>query len=83
MLVARLREAHSGCNEHLDIATASLIGVWIDETERANMVPVRGDALRRSHRSLLGRFLALVEQRVNILDHAAHVRRQCMFTPGH
>jgi starvation-inducible DNA-binding protein len=33
-LVARLREAHSVCDEHHDIATASLIEVWIDETER-------------------------------------------------
>ena len=34
VLAARLREAHSVCNEHRDIATASLIEVWIDETER-------------------------------------------------
>jgi len=34
MLVARLREAHSVCEEHEDIATTSLIEVWIDETER-------------------------------------------------
>jgi len=33
-LVARLREAHNVCEEHRDIATASLIEVWIDETER-------------------------------------------------
>ena len=33
-LAARLREAHSVCEEHRDIATASLIEVWIDETER-------------------------------------------------
>ena len=33
-LAARLREAHSVCEEHSDIATASLIEVWIDETER-------------------------------------------------
>jgi starvation-inducible DNA-binding protein len=33
-LVARLREAHNVCAEHRDIATASLIEVWIDETER-------------------------------------------------
>jgi starvation-inducible DNA-binding protein len=31
---ARLREAHSVCDEHGDIATASLIEVWVDETER-------------------------------------------------
>ena len=33
-LTARLREAHGVCEEHGDIATASLIEVWIDETER-------------------------------------------------
>ena len=33
-LAARLREAHNVCDEHDDIATASLIEVWIDETER-------------------------------------------------
>jgi starvation-inducible DNA-binding protein len=34
MLAARLREAHNICEEHRDMATASLIEVWIDETER-------------------------------------------------
>lgn len=29
-----MREMHSVCNEHQDIATASLLEVWIDETER-------------------------------------------------
>jgi starvation-inducible DNA-binding protein len=33
-LAARLREAHNVCDEHRDFATASLIEVWIDETER-------------------------------------------------
>jgi starvation-inducible DNA-binding protein len=33
-LAARLREAHEVVDEHRDIATASLIEVWIDETER-------------------------------------------------
>jgi starvation-inducible DNA-binding protein len=33
-LTARLREAHNVCDEHRDIASASLIEVWIDETER-------------------------------------------------
>jgi starvation-inducible DNA-binding protein len=33
-LAGRLREAHNVCNEHRDVATASLIEVWIDETER-------------------------------------------------
>ncbi len=33
-LAGRLREVHGICEEHSDIATASLIEVWIDETER-------------------------------------------------
>ena len=33
-IAARLRDAHGVCDEHRDIATASLIEVWIDETER-------------------------------------------------
>ena len=33
-LTSRLREAHNVCDERRDIATASLIEVWIDETER-------------------------------------------------
>ena len=34
VLAARMREAHNVCDEHRDVATASLIEVWIDETER-------------------------------------------------
>jgi starvation-inducible DNA-binding protein len=33
-LAGRLREAHNASDEYRDIATASLIEVWIDETER-------------------------------------------------
>ena len=33
-LAANLRSVHDLCNEHRDIASASLIEVWIDETER-------------------------------------------------
>ncbi|HEY1557656.1 MAG TPA: DNA starvation/stationary phase protection protein [Kofleriaceae bacterium] len=33
-LAANMREAHELCDKHRDIATASLIEVWIDETER-------------------------------------------------
>jgi len=33
-MAARLREAHEVCEAHKDLATASLIEVWIDETER-------------------------------------------------
>jgi starvation-inducible DNA-binding protein len=34
MLATRLREVHDLCSEGRDVATASLIEVWIDETER-------------------------------------------------
>lgn len=33
-LTSRLREAHNVCEERRDVATASLIEVWIDESER-------------------------------------------------
>jgi starvation-inducible DNA-binding protein len=33
-LTARLRAAHGVCDAYHDIASASLVEVWIDETER-------------------------------------------------
>ncbi len=33
-LVASMREVHGLCDEHNDVATASLLENWIDETER-------------------------------------------------
>jgi starvation-inducible DNA-binding protein len=33
-LIAQLRAAHVVCDEHEDVATTSLIEVWIDEAER-------------------------------------------------
>jgi starvation-inducible DNA-binding protein len=33
-LIAYMREAHALCDEHNDVATASLLEVWIDEGER-------------------------------------------------
>ena len=33
-LAGRMREAHALCDEHGDIATASLLEVWVDEAER-------------------------------------------------
>ena len=33
-LAARMRETHSLCDEHGDVASASLLEVWIDEAER-------------------------------------------------
>jgi starvation-inducible DNA-binding protein len=34
MLLASMREAHDLCDEEGDVASASLLEVWIDETER-------------------------------------------------
>ena len=45
-LVARLREAHNVCEEGRDVATTSLIEVWIDETERRTWFLF--EALRRA-----------------------------------
>lgn len=33
-LTSAMRQAHDVCDEHHDVATASLLEVWIDETER-------------------------------------------------
>ena len=33
-VAARMSAAHGMCDEHGDIATASMLEVWIDETER-------------------------------------------------
>jgi starvation-inducible DNA-binding protein len=33
-LVGRMREVHDLCDEHNDIATASLLENWVDETEK-------------------------------------------------
>jgi len=33
-LASRMREAHDLCEKHRDVATASLLEVWLDETER-------------------------------------------------
>jgi hypothetical protein len=46
VLAGRLREAHNVCEEHRDIATASLIEGWIDETERQPRMSVRPPELR-------------------------------------
>ena len=35
-LAAEMRETHDLCDEHRDIASASLMEVWMDETERRN-----------------------------------------------
>lgn len=46
-LAARLREAHNVCEEHRDVATTSLIEIWIDETERRTWFLF--EATRRGH----------------------------------
>jgi starvation-inducible DNA-binding protein len=33
-VAAAMRKAHEVCDEHDDVATASLIEVWIDQTEK-------------------------------------------------
>jgi starvation-inducible DNA-binding protein len=47
-LIATLREAHAVCDEHNDVASASLLENWIDEAERRawflfEMTRVRGE----------------------------------------
>jgi starvation-inducible DNA-binding protein len=49
-LAARLREAHEVCNEHRDIASASLIETWIDETERRTWFLFETSRAQRSSR---------------------------------
>ena len=46
-LVARMRETHDLCDEHGDVATASLLENWIDEAERR--VWFLFEASRRDH----------------------------------
>lgn len=33
-LADRMRETHNVCDEHRDVATASLLELWIDEAKR-------------------------------------------------
>lgn len=49
MLTSRLRETHGLCEEHRDIATASLIEVWIDEAERRIWYLYEATRRDRSH----------------------------------
>lgn len=43
-LTSEMQQVHNTCDEHRDVATASLLEVWIDETERRSWVSLRGDA---------------------------------------
>jgi starvation-inducible DNA-binding protein len=45
-LAARMREAHRLCDEHDDVASASLLETWIDEAG-ARAVPLRGQPAGR------------------------------------
>ena len=45
-LTASMREVHDVCDEYGDVATASLLEVWIDETERRTWFLYRGDPRR-------------------------------------
>jgi len=42
-----MRETHGVCDEHGDVATASLLEVWIDRGGEASVVPVRSEPARR------------------------------------
>ena len=40
-LLGFMREAHALCDENEDVASASILENWIDETERRSLVSVR------------------------------------------
>ena len=44
-LTRSLRSTHEICDQHNDVATASLIEVWIDQTERRTwfLFEIKGD----------------------------------------
>jgi starvation-inducible DNA-binding protein len=46
-LVENLRETHGLCDEHGDVATASLIENWIDEAERRTWFLFRSTRVRK------------------------------------
>jgi starvation-inducible DNA-binding protein len=46
-LVENLRETHGLCDEHGDVATASLIENWIDEAERRTRFPFESTRVRK------------------------------------
>ena len=47
-------EVHDICDEYGDVATASLLEVWIDETERRTWFLFRNDAEPRARQQLIG-----------------------------
>jgi starvation-inducible DNA-binding protein len=48
-LVARMRETHDLCDEHRDVATASLLENWIDEAERRTWFLFEATRVRGEH----------------------------------
>ena len=53
-LTTFMRETHTLCDEHDDVASASLLENWIDEARTTNVVPVRGHAQAAFRRRLTG-----------------------------
>jgi len=53
-LTAIMRQVHNTCDSHGDVATTSLLEVWIDETERRTWFPVRVDPRRAGRQRLRG-----------------------------
>jgi starvation-inducible DNA-binding protein len=53
-LTAKLREAHALCDEHNDVASASLIEVWIDEAERRAWFLFETTRLRKEVNGMTG-----------------------------
>jgi hypothetical protein len=68
-LAARLREAHNVCEEHRNIATASLMEFWVDENRAAHVVPIRGEPPRRRRRPLMPGRLERSSLRLHALKH--------------
>ena len=48
-LTRLFRAAHAVCERHNDVATTSLIEVWIDRDRAADLVSVRGRGTTHGH----------------------------------
>jgi starvation-inducible DNA-binding protein len=48
-LTAEMRQVHNVCDEYRDVATASLLEVWIDETERRTWFLYEASHRRQGH----------------------------------
>src|SRR5262245_56072628 len=49
-LTSSLRQAHNVCDEHGDVASASLIEVWVDESERGTWLLLGAGGIEASRR---------------------------------